>query len=194
MILMNHIFQEHPNYLKEIREATNTYHLTPVFRANKKPQNIYASLEWIIMENGELRFPEKEFVRKNTKLEPSTDDQIRKYRNLPTKEVEKEISKELPGSFDIIMDGWTRNSSHYIIHSKSLERSAKLFLEKWGYDGWRKTRGSSIPWWNRCYFSKWCAPIPRWPGPAHGKIDYYSRVRKLILIPMGPKDCSPEID
>ena len=76
--LMNHIFQEHPNYLKEMREAANTHHLTPVFRATKKAQNIYSWLEWIIMENREFKFPEKEFIRKNTKLEPVTDDQIRK--------------------------------------------------------------------------------------------------------------------
>ena len=93
---MNHIFQEHPNYLKEMREAANTHHLTPVIRATKKAQNIYSWLGRIIMENREFKFPEKEFVRKNNKLEPVTDDQIRKYRNLLT-EVQKEISKELPG-------------------------------------------------------------------------------------------------
>ena len=63
--LMNHIFQEYPNYLKEMREAANTYHLTPVFRATKKVQNFYSWLEWIIMEDREFKFPGKEFVRKN---------------------------------------------------------------------------------------------------------------------------------
>ena len=47
-------------------------------------------------------------------MEPVTDDQIRKYRHLLAKEVEKEISKELPGSFGIILDGWTHNSTHYV--------------------------------------------------------------------------------
>ena len=66
------------------------------------------------MENRELNFPEKEFVRKNTKLEPVTGHQARKYRNLLTKEAEKETSKGLPGSFGKIMDGWKHNSTHYV--------------------------------------------------------------------------------
>ena len=104
---MKHIFQEHQNYLKEKREAANTHHFTPVLRATKKCQNIYSLLEWIILENREIKYPELELVKKNTKLEPVTDDQIRKYRNLLKKVVEKEILKELPGAFGIITDGWT---------------------------------------------------------------------------------------
>ena len=55
---MNHIFQEHPNYLKETKEAANNHHFTPVFRALEKPQNINCWLEWIITENREFKFSE----------------------------------------------------------------------------------------------------------------------------------------
>ena len=61
---MNYIFQEHPNYLKEMTEAANTHHFIPVFRATKKAQNIYFRLEWIIKENREFKFLVEEFVPK----------------------------------------------------------------------------------------------------------------------------------
>ena len=61
---MNNLFQEYPNYLKEMREAANAHHLSPVFRATKKAQNIYSWLAWIIMETREFKFAEKEFIPK----------------------------------------------------------------------------------------------------------------------------------
>ena len=50
--LMNHIFQEHPNYLKEMMEAAHTNHLTPVFRATKKPKILNPGWSGLLWKTG----------------------------------------------------------------------------------------------------------------------------------------------
>ena len=63
--LMNNIFQEHSNYLKKMREAANTHHLTPVFRATKKAQHIY-SPGWsgLLWKTGNSSFRKKNLFAK----------------------------------------------------------------------------------------------------------------------------------
>ena len=66
------------------------------------------------MENREFKFPENNSFEKTPKCSLLPTTKFGSIELCSKKEVEKEISKELPGSFGIIMDGWTNNSTHYV--------------------------------------------------------------------------------
>ena len=58
------------------------------------------------MDNLPFTFVEKQLTAKNTKLDPITDETIRKYLLLVTERVEKRVATDLPENFGIVIDGW----------------------------------------------------------------------------------------
>ena len=62
-----------------------------------------------------FNFVEKERTRENTKLDPISTKSLVKHIENPTQLVEKEVAKELPDTFGLIIDGWIdgSTSTHY---------------------------------------------------------------------------------
>ena len=55
---------------------------------------------------------EKEFTKKNTKLDPVDVTTLMKFIRLLAEEVEKKVSLELPEKFGLILDGWSEGTTH----------------------------------------------------------------------------------
>lgn len=66
------------------------------------------------MDNLPFTFVEKQLTAKNTKLDPITDETIKKYLLLVTERVEKRVANDLPENFGIVIDGWKEGTTHYI--------------------------------------------------------------------------------
>ena len=104
--LKNHINSSHPTWRTEVSSGVETI-------ISNKEKNIFAWLEWVIMENRELHFPEKVLVRKYTKLDSICEETLLKYMDKLVVAVEKEVTETLPKNFGIICDGWSDCFTHY---------------------------------------------------------------------------------
>lgn len=131
--LMSHIKDEHPNYerlyeafLKESEELDTTGANNASLTTSKqtmmddffdvKTNNIYKWLDWVIMDELSLMFPEKERTRKNTNLEKISTKTLKKYMFLVEHEVKEIIIKLLTKQPNValVFDGWSANSIHFI--------------------------------------------------------------------------------
>ena len=63
---------------------------------NRKGNNIFNWMEWVIMDNLSFSFVEKPLAKKHTKLEPIGVDTLMKYIKLVTESVEKDVASHLP--------------------------------------------------------------------------------------------------
>lgn len=83
---------------------------------NKKTQDMYEWIHWIV--NRELPFCEIEnqITRQKVKMQPFSVKTLMKYMERLTISVEAEIKTELSNvsSFAIAMDGWSKNNSHFL--------------------------------------------------------------------------------
>lgn len=80
-----------------------------------KAKNMYAWLDWVVMDNHPFNFVEKKRVRKNVILTPICTSTLLKYLRLVTKAVEDVVKLKLPDKFGLIIDGWTENSVHFCV-------------------------------------------------------------------------------
>ena len=99
------------DYSKSKSKEQATYSFPKV---DKKTENNFQWMEWVILENCEFSFVEKPLVRKNTKLKPICRKTLQKYIDLVTVQVEKKIADAKPNNFGIIVDGWSQQSEHFI--------------------------------------------------------------------------------
>ena len=108
--LFHHIQTQHPDYQKEsINQGT-----LPFAQVSKKSDNIYSWLKWVCCGMKPLEFVEDPSTREFTALEPITVNTLKKYLERVTKAVETKIENELPEKFALIIDGWTKNSTHFV--------------------------------------------------------------------------------
>jgi hypothetical protein len=108
--LKNHIVNCHPNWKEEI--AMN---YQPAFVATtKKAQNVFSWFQWVIFENREFSFVEKQLTRQNSNLSPISVDTLVYYIEKLVPTVETKIAQELPTKFGLIIDGWSDHSMHYV--------------------------------------------------------------------------------
>ena len=98
--LMSHLKNVHKDsWEDEYRKSkTKEQAVLPYPKVNKKAENIFRWLEWVILENREYSFVDKPLVRKNTKLEPICQKTLQKYIDLVSLEVEKKITSALPSN------------------------------------------------------------------------------------------------
>ena len=90
MNLLSHIKCDHPDQKNVVTQSENGQCKINDF-FDVKSKTIFSWLEWIIMENREFSFCEKEYVRKYTNLKPISRTSLKKYINLLTHEVENEL-------------------------------------------------------------------------------------------------------
>lgn len=76
---------------------------------DKKSQSYYEWLDWVIMENRELDFVDKERVRKYAEIKVSM---CKHCMFQITKIVEKKITAILPDRFGLMFDAWENESSN----------------------------------------------------------------------------------
>ena len=108
------------------KSKTKMQAVLPYPKVNKKAENIFRWLEWVILENREYSSVDKPLVRKNTKLEPICQKTLQKYIDLVSLEVEK-IASALPSNSGLIVDGWSQQSEHFV--GVFVQRQAKDVAE-----------------------------------------------------------------
>ena len=77
-------------------------------------ENLYSWVEWVCVGMKPFSFVEDELTRKYSSLQPICTKTLKKYMSLLTTTVEREISKLLPERFAIIIDGWSKSSTHFL--------------------------------------------------------------------------------
>jgi len=110
--LISHIKIDHTNWM-EVMNSKKKDHPVSLF-VNRKGNNIFNWMEWVITDNHSFSFVENPLTKKHTKLEPISVDTLMKYIKLVTEAVEKDVATQLPSKFGIIIDGWKEGTTHYI--------------------------------------------------------------------------------
>ena len=57
---------------------------------------------------------ENELTRKYCNLAPIAENTLKKYMEIVTKEVKVEIKTKLPNRFVLVIDGWSKSSTHFV--------------------------------------------------------------------------------
>lgn len=112
--LLNHIKSQHPEHNQIVKPHPKLDNFVTVGDNTKKGRNIYGWLNWICCDLKPFNFVENEYTRLYTNLDPISENTLKKYVGAVTKSVEKIISDLLPSKFSIIIDGWTKKSTHFI--------------------------------------------------------------------------------
>jgi hAT family C-terminal dimerisation region len=142
--LMSHIRQKHPNYLEvfhvaqqeDVHSETSSLTTIAASPAGQQPSfsvvsgqttldymfdtrstNVFKWLEWIIMDEHELGFCEKDLTRGNANLEPISVKTLKKYLFKLVNAVEKRVSANAMAhatSYALVFDGWSEASKHFI--------------------------------------------------------------------------------
>lgn len=79
----------------------------------EKAKGIHKWISWIIDDNLPFTFCEKQSTRRNTVLPKISIPSLKKYMKLLQEEVTKTITKMLPTTFGLLIDGWTTESYHF---------------------------------------------------------------------------------
>ena len=113
--LLNHVKRQHPE------ESANAVNNTPsvinafaVDETSRKGRNIYGWIRIICDGMRPFSFVEDTTIREYIRLESISENTLRKYMGILTKEVEKKISHILPEKIALVIDGWTKASVHFV--------------------------------------------------------------------------------
>ena len=112
--LFNHIKSQHPEYASSGSQPSisSCFALAP--SSCKKGDNIYAWIRWICVGMKPFEFVEDPLTREFSRLQPISVTTLKKYMDLLTREVEKKKGLVLPAKFSLVVDGWTKKSTHFI--------------------------------------------------------------------------------
>ncbi|KAI2512776.1 hypothetical protein MHU86_1564 [Fragilaria crotonensis] len=150
--LMSHIRQKHPNYTEvfsvyqqeesqsEMSSFVTGYgtpsssvsgQTTLDYMFDTASTNVFKWLEWIIMDEHELAFCEKDLTRGNSKLDPISVKTLKKYLFKVVKAVEKKVSAKamFATCFALVFDGWSEASRHFIAenHANFIEATLRWY-------------------------------------------------------------------
>lgn len=112
--LVNHIKSQHQDQHKSETQNLKMENFFTNSNTTKKGGNIYGWLHWVCCGLKPFNFVENKLTRMYTKLTPISENTFKKYMTLLTNEVEKKISNMLPPKFALVLDGWTKKSTHYV--------------------------------------------------------------------------------
>ena len=110
--LLYHDISDHPKYNNEMNEKFkdgNTSNFSP-----KKAWNVYSWLQWIIEGGHPFSFVESKLTRKYSTLEPISVDTFVSYMQKLTSHVEEKIRNIISPKIDLVLDGWSHQSVHYL--------------------------------------------------------------------------------
>ena len=111
--LFQHIKSQHSDYLQDAQSTLQSFVVSKP-ASTKKAANIYSSLEWICCGLKLFNFVENELTRKYCNLAPIAVNTLKKYMEIVTKEVKVVIKTKLLNRFVLVIDGWSKNSTHFV--------------------------------------------------------------------------------
>ena len=80
---------------------------------NMTDWHMFGRIDWITDCLYPFSFVENETNRKNTSLKPISRNTLQKYTIGLSAKVESAVKDMLKGNFCILMDGWSKGSTHY---------------------------------------------------------------------------------
>lgn len=126
--LIGHLKSNHPDYLetfyqaqqlpsnsKGFNEVVVTRSTTQTHSIDANPTNIFKWLQWIVREELDLIFCEKQLTRKNTTLAQISKKTLKKYMFRLVRAVEKIITTTVNETlkFALVFDGWSGDETHF---------------------------------------------------------------------------------
>jgi len=129
--LINHLKLLHSDYQMDEKNQSLDKFVTiqASSSVSRKAKNYFCWIEWICSELRPFSFVESEYTRKYCSLEPICRNTLTKIMNLVTRRVERKITTTLPSVFAIIIDGWTKSSTHYVgVFASYLENDTRTHV------------------------------------------------------------------
>ena len=120
--LLSHIQSRHASSLDEIRQSASTSLATGqtlittsfVGIVSDQAVQIAKHLDWVVMDDHSFNFVEKPRTRQYSNIGQISRNALVKYMVLLAEKVKKIVSKLLPSTFGLVIDGWTLESEHYM--------------------------------------------------------------------------------
>ena len=83
---------------------------------SNEAENTYKWIDWIITENRELHFGEKDRVQIHTKgnLDKISTETLKIRMGAVVEVMEKDLARKLPNKFGVAFDGWSEHGVHYL--------------------------------------------------------------------------------
>ena len=107
-ILSNHVIALHSDYENTENQSTLIdYVSSPV-------ENVFGWIDWITDCLYPFSFVQNETNRKYTSLKPISRNTLQKYIIGLSANAESAVKKILKGKFSILMDGWSKGSTHHV--------------------------------------------------------------------------------
>ena len=112
--LLRHINKEHGEQINSLEGQSTLSFSKNETKISKTGNNYFSWINWICTDLRPFHFVEEELTREYSKLEPICTKTLKKYMDRVTKRVEQKISSLLPEKFSIVLDGWTKKSTHFV--------------------------------------------------------------------------------
>ncbi|EGZ15692.1 hypothetical protein PHYSODRAFT_506404 [Phytophthora sojae] len=112
--LLSHLRRNHDNYEQEAQEASRHQNPLRLHLVSTRTRDLYRWLEWVVCDRLPFAFVERRLTHLNASLSLVSEDTLSKYIVLIFELLELRITRELPASFGLVLDGWTSGGRHYI--------------------------------------------------------------------------------
>ncbi|ETL45678.1 hypothetical protein L916_04270 [Phytophthora nicotianae] len=113
--------RDHPDYERDARDAARAQNALGFQLVDQRGRDIYRWCQWVICERLPFAFVERPLVHQNTTLSPISEDTLALYISRIAKVVEQLVSRLLPDSFGLVLDGWSNSGRHcFLILSQKL--------------------------------------------------------------------------
>ena len=120
--LYGHVTSRHASALEQVRRSAevalaNGQTLTTssfVGIVSDEVVKIAKYLGWVLMDDHSFNFLDKAWTKQYNNHGPISLGTVMKYLVLLTDKLKKAVSKTLPRTFGLVIDGWTLDSEHYM--------------------------------------------------------------------------------
>ncbi|ETN24059.1 hypothetical protein PPTG_20755 [Phytophthora nicotianae INRA-310] len=112
--LVSHVRQMRTEFEEEMCDASSTSTGTLMPWVNKKASTRYGWLHWIITSNLPFSFCESQETLGFTNLSPISAESLASTMHRVTHAVECSVAAEIPGSFRLMLDGWSHRTEHFL--------------------------------------------------------------------------------
>jgi hypothetical protein len=102
--------------LKHVGQYDKILLTSQTLLVSKEAENTYKWIHWIITENRELDFCEKDRVQIHTKgnLDKVSTETLKIQMGAVVEVMEKDLAWKLPNKFGVAFDGWSEDGVHHL--------------------------------------------------------------------------------
>ena len=107
----SHNMEKNPNQVAQVKPHRS---FEKSKKITSKGSNIHCWLNWVCSSLKLFSFVDDVLTREYSILEPISHNSLKNYMELVTKEVGKPIQAALPEKFALVIDIWTKISTHFV--------------------------------------------------------------------------------